>query len=160
MSDRRVSRDFFRLNEENGSKGILKKIKGEDGSIFAWCGLTETDWAVIVAPDRPVTLKSIFDEYCNVIFASFFVLVVLCLVVFFRSKTMVIDEYNKDLVKSQLEQASRLATIGELSAGIAHEIGNPLNIIANEVGMMQDFADPSFKTGMTLRDLEPLFRKF
>ncbi len=37
--------------------------------------------------------------------------------------------------KSRLMQLSRLATIGELSAGIAHEINNPLQIIMGNVQM-------------------------
>jgi two-component system NtrC family sensor kinase len=72
---------------------------------------------------------------------------------------MVIAEYDKDIVKAQLQQASKLAAIGELASGIAHEIGNPLNIIANEVGIMKDFANPRFKSDKTISDLKPNFDK-
>ncbi len=68
-------------------------------------------------------------------------------------------EYENDIVKLQLEQASKLATIGELAAGIAHEIGNPLNIIANEVGIMQDYANPRFGVDKKISDLNIHFDK-
>jgi len=40
-------------------------------------------------------------------------------------------EAEKDEMQRQLFQSSKLASIGELSAGVAHEINNPLNCIIN-----------------------------
>ena len=42
---------------------------------------------------------------------------------------LVKDIENRRLMKEQIAQADKLASIGELSAGIAHEINNPLGII-------------------------------
>lgn len=90
-------------------------------------------------------------------------------VMYFIYQIKQFNSYNKDLVKfftyqieliankdlleeqtSQLIHASRLAVIGEISAGIAHEINNPLAIITsssyllNRYSKKQEFDDIDF----------------
>ena len=51
------------------------------------------------------------------------------------------EQENKKLV-AQLQQASKMEMIGQLAAGIAHEINNPLNFITiNEQNQLSDFND-------------------
>jgi PAS domain S-box-containing protein len=45
---------------------------------------------------------------------------------------------EKELIQLQLFQSSKLASIGELSAGVAHEINNPLNGIINYAQLLKD----------------------
>ena len=48
---------------------------------------------------------------------------------------------NEDKIRAQevsLMMASRLSGLGEMAAGIAHEINNPLAIISGRVGLIQD----------------------
>jgi PAS domain S-box-containing protein len=47
-------------------------------------------------------------------------------------------EAEKDEMRRQLFQSSKLASIGELSAGVAHEINNPLNGIINFAQLLKD----------------------
>ncbi|MBE0565607.1 MAG: hypothetical protein IH621_06620 [Krumholzibacteria bacterium] len=44
----------------------------------------------------------------------------------------------------QLIHAARLATVGELSAGLAHEVNNPLAVVAEKAGLIRDLLDPRF----------------
>jgi two-component system NtrC family sensor kinase len=56
-----------------------------------------------------------------------------------------------DLLNDQLLQTGKLASIGELSAGVAHEINNPLAIVLTERQLLLDavkhapISDPEFK---------------
>jgi PAS domain S-box-containing protein len=47
-------------------------------------------------------------------------------------------EQEKQEIERQLFQSSKLASIGELSAGVAHEINNPLNCIVNFAQLLKD----------------------
>ena len=47
-------------------------------------------------------------------------------------------ESEKEEMQRQLFQSSKLASIGELSAGVAHEINNPLNCIINFAQLLKD----------------------
>jgi signal transduction histidine kinase len=47
-------------------------------------------------------------------------------------------EAEKEEMQRQLFQSSKLASIGELSAGVAHEINNPLNCIINFAQLLKD----------------------
>jgi C4-dicarboxylate-specific signal transduction histidine kinase len=41
------------------------------------------------------------------------------------------EQQQREEMQRQLYQSSKLASIGELSAGVAHEINNPLNGVIN-----------------------------
>jgi len=59
---------------------------------------------------------------------------------------------NKDLKNAQDEivKAEKLASIGRLSAGIAHEIGNPIGIVLGYIDLLK--ARPGLKTDGTAQD--------
>lgn len=51
-------------------------------------------------------------------------------------------EADREEMQRQLYQSSKLASIGELSAGVAHEINNPLNGIINFAQLLKDEKKP------------------
>ncbi len=55
-----------------------------------------------------------------------------------------LEKVNRDLAKAQRElvRAEKLASVGRLSAGIAHEIGNPIGIIKGYLALLSDPSIP------------------
>ncbi len=51
-------------------------------------------------------------------------------------------EADREEMQRQLYQSSKMASIGELSAGVAHEINNPLNGIINFAQLLKDEETP------------------
>lgn len=47
-------------------------------------------------------------------------------------------DFEKELMNQQIIETGKLASVGELAAGIAHEINNPVAIMVEEAGWIQD----------------------
>lgn len=154
----KLAKSLPKFSEEPNGIGIISYDSDNGKRTFAYSWLTGVDWAVIVQ-EKDSSIDSYFNLKFEIIIASFLILCFLFFIVYFRSKRIVATEKEKYLVRLQLEQASKLATVGELASGIAHEIGNPLNIIANEVGIMQDYVNPKFNKKKTLEEMVPHFEK-
>ena len=65
-----------------------------------------------------------------------------------------IEKANQDLKKAQHEiiRAEKLASIGRLSAGIAHEIGNPVGIVLGYLGLLRVRMPPGDTAGLDYID--------
>ena len=59
----------------------------------------------------------------------------------------------KDSHEKQIQQASKLASIGELASGIAHEIRNPLAGIGAAVEVLSEISDSKTQYGEVVREI-------
>jgi len=68
----------------------------------------------------------------------------------FRNKTAVIvfvihDITEKQILQKRLLQSAKLASIGELAAGVAHEINNPLGFVTSNCNRLTDYCQKLLK---------------
>ena len=75
--------------------------------------------------------------------------------------TISVDETEVKKLQNQIEQErlknihqSKLASLGEMSAGIAHEINNPLAIITGSVGLLSKFANDPVKLAIKIASIQ------
>ncbi len=67
---------------------------------------------------------------------------------------------DKELMNKQVIETGKLASIGQLAAGIAHEINNPVAIMVEEAGWIEDLlAEEDFKEGENLDEFRRALRQ-
>lgn len=120
---------------------------------YAW--LETAEWAVIALERGDLRSGTIYGVKINIAVFAFVLFTLVLSIIIIRAKSLAVIQYERDIAESQLEQAAKLASIGELASGIAHEINNPLAIIASETGLMNDLMDPEFQENVTVEDFKP-----
>lgn len=104
--------------------------------------IVSTPFILVVEKKKADMMHAWLELRRNINWAVGISVVLIVLVVSFASTFMVNKLYMIDSAKAetmlQMEQNHQLASIGQLAAGIAHEINNPLAVINQTAGYLKD----------------------
>ena len=113
--------------------------------VIASAGFNTAGYTLVIVKPRSVVLQSWYALKMELlaVFAICFVLIVIAIikitdVLIERLKSS--DEKRENTL-SELQHTQKLSSIGRLAAGVAHEINNPLAIINEKAGLMQDIME-------------------
>lgn len=113
----------------------------------SWLG--EVQWALVTLQPLTVVQSAIYKTRLVLTSSLLVVSVFLSLVIFLTIRRLVNDARRMAEKGHQLQEmlahASKLASIGELAEGVAHEINNPLAIIMATSGVLRDMLNPEFE---------------
>ena len=118
-----------------------------DGAVlvgYAW--LQRVPWA-LVARQRAGTAHAAMYRARRIMVLGTIALVVFILAALWVTTDRLLaraqsTEESRSQLQHQLFHAAKLASVGELAAGVAHEINNPLAIISAESGVIRDMLTP------------------
>ncbi len=133
--------DVIHFPESAGSVKtfIERDSKGKD-YLYATTWLNDKKWLLVVRQDKSDAFSALHTAVSLALLVSLVGGAVIIASAVYLSDRIVLRLETRDREKAQLEQhlirAGRLAELGEMAAGLAHEINNPLQIIRNEQALM------------------------
>ena len=154
-------RDFLKIKEDDLRKVHIVERKDDSGKkiIYVASFLKDGDWLLVYQQNHR---DAYLDFYKAIIVAVMIMLFGAFGIVFaalFLSKRMVhrisIADKEKEMMDKQIIETGKLASIGSLAAGIAHEINNPVAIMVEEAGWINDLLEEEeFSKSENLNEFE------
>ncbi len=117
-----------------------------------WLLIVQQDYSEFFA-DRDFAGRATF-YFLGVSALSIFLVVALSVTYIVR--TIMNRDRELAALNRQLVQAGKLASLGQLAAGVAHEINNPLAVIQSEVDIIREFGEPAENGSRLGRSLEQI----
>jgi two-component system NtrC family sensor kinase len=129
------------------------KHENDNGNtyLYALALFKTVDWRMVFSQDAGDALSEMWNAELFTLILFLLGCTAIVSVSFTLSKNLVkriarADRKN-EAMNQQVVESGKLATIGELAAGIAHEINNPVAIMVEEAGWMSDLLEE--EPGMT-----------
>jgi len=128
-----------------GIKTFIETDAWGETFLYATTWLKDDNWLLVVRQEKADAFRALRRAAYLIVLTSVLGGAVIAAVAFFVTNLIIRRMERMDLEKNQLGEqlirAGRLAEIGEMAAGFAHEINNPLQIIKSEHALVEMILD-------------------
>ncbi len=139
---------FYNCEKEVTIDGVLTEERLDESgtkSIFVAAFLKDKDWLLVykqVSADALSGLRHAQNIAIIIFILGGFAIITMAFVLSRKTvKYIVLADQEKEMMNKQVIETGKLASVGELAAGIAHEINNPVAIMVEEAGWVGDLLE-------------------
>ncbi|SPD74453.1 ATPase/histidine kinase/DNA gyrase B/HSP90 domain protein [uncultured Desulfobacterium sp.] len=145
--DKSPYRDFLKYN--NAEKKEIHIVEHADASgstsLYVASFLKHGDWMLVYQQKS----SEAFADYRRAVSIAIVIVILGCVLILSTAiiltnklvRLLTKIDREKEMMNEQIVETGKLASIGELAAGIAHEINNPVAIMVGEAGWIEDLLE-------------------
>jgi two-component system, NtrC family, sensor kinase len=130
------------------ASGVHEIGRNGDSQLVAHAWLKETTWALVVSEPIHIAYSQFYRARRIMLISTAVVTVVFISAIWLATRSLIgkarENAEKREELYRQLLHASKMASLGELATGVAHEINNPLAIIMATAGVIKDRLNPEF----------------
>jgi len=134
-----------------GTESFLKKNQKGEEFLYATTWLQDKKWLLVVRREEADAFRDVRSATLVIMLINTVVGAGIVAAAFYLTNSIVRRMEGIDTEKEQLGQqlvrASRLAELGEMAAGFAHEINNPLQIMTSEQALVDTIFSDMIQKG-------------